>query len=69
MMLAMHKNVQQKAYEEVEMFFENSRENIALRDINNLQYIELLLKETMRLFPPAATPSRYSTGNVQLGEI
>lgn len=69
MMLAMHKNVQKKAYEEVKSFFESCDDEVTLKDVNNLPYLEMTLKETMRLFPAASMVGRNSTGTVQLGEF
>ena len=68
MMLAIHKDMQQKAYEEVKSFFEASSEKITLNDVSNLPYVEMVLKETMRLFPAASIVGRVSTGTVELGE-
>lgn len=69
MMFAMHKNVQQKAHEEVKSFFKKCDGTIYLEDVNDhLTYLEMALKETMRLFPAGSILGRYSTGEVQLGE-
>lgn len=67
MMLAMHKNIQEKAHEEAISFFEGCNGGMNFQDVNNLPYLEMVLKETMRLFPPASMVGRYSTGTVELG--
>lgn len=68
MLLAMHKNIQEKAFDEVKSFFENCNEEVTLTDVNNnLTYLEMVMKETMRLFPAASMVGRYSTGSVHLG--
>lgn len=69
MMFAMFKDVQEKAYEEVEKVFSEADQEISLGDVNKLQYIEMILKETMRLFPAASVVGRQTTGTVQLGKI
>jgi Cytochrome P450 len=69
MMLAMHKNIQEKAFNDTKSFFESFDDEMTLQDLNNLPYIEMVLKETMRLFPAASMVGRYSTGSVQLGRI
>lgn len=68
MMLAMHHDVQEKASREVESFFESCGDEMSLNDVGNLSYLDMIMKETMRLFPPVFNPSRNSTGNVELGK-
>ena len=68
MMLAIHKDFQQKAYDEVKRFFEESSEEITLKNVSNLPYVEMVLKETMRLFPAASIVGRVSTGQVEMGK-
>ena len=67
-MLAMHKDVQGKVYDEIKSWMENSDPS-TLNDVNNLSYLEMVVKETMRLFPVGALVGRFSSGNVVLGEI
>ena len=67
MMIAMHKDVQQKAFEEVSKFFEDGYGEFTLNDVNNLPYVEMILKETMRLYPAAAMIGRQTTGSVEIG--
>jgi cytochrome P450 len=69
MMIAMHKNVQEKAFQEVESFFESCGDDMTLNDVGNLPYLDWIMKETMRLFPPVPFPVRSSTGNVELGKM
>lgn len=68
MMLAMHKDVQQKAYEEVLKVFEGCNNDVTFSDVNDLSYLELVLKETMRLFPAAPMVGRFTTGTVEMGK-
>jgi cytochrome P450 len=68
MMLAMHPNVQQKAYEEVKQFFESCHDEVTLNDVTNLPYLEIVVKETMRLFPAASMVGRQTTGTVKMGK-
>lgn len=68
MMIAMHKDVQQKAFEEVSKFFEDGSGEFTLDDVNNLPYVEMVLKETMRLYPAASMIGRQTTGPVQIGK-
>ena len=68
MMLAIHKSVQQKAYEEVKAVFESCNGEFTLDDVNNLPYLEMVLKETMRLYPAASMVGRQTTGPVEMGK-
>uniref|UniRef100_A0A1B0F058 Uncharacterized protein n=1 Tax=Phlebotomus papatasi TaxID=29031 RepID=A0A1B0F058_PHLPP len=53
LMLAMHPNIQQKVYEEIESIFgKNCREPVVeYEHFNRLEYLDRALKETLRLFP------------------
>lgn len=48
--LAKHPEIQAKAFEEIKSVI--SGNDLTLKDLNNLQYLELVIKETMRLYPP-----------------
>lgn len=47
-----YSEVQQKAFEEIrKVIGDDIRKEITLKDLNELQYLELVIKETLRLFP------------------
>lgn len=51
--LAKHPEIQQKVFEEMRQVFEDDRQRAhTLKDLNELRYLELVIKETMRIFPP-----------------
>lgn len=64
----MHKNVQEKAFEEVKSFFDSCNGEVTLKDVDNLPYVEMILKETMRLYPAGTMVGRFSSGSVNLGK-
>lgn len=66
-MLAMHKKVQTKAFSEVKTFFSGLRDEISFQDTSKLEYVEMVLKETMRLFPAGSMLGRKTSGDVKLG--
>jgi cytochrome P450 len=66
-MLAMHSEVQTKAFQEAQAFFLGLEGPMATRDISNLKYLDMVIKETMRLFPAAAMLGRTSSADIQLG--
>jgi cytochrome P450 len=68
MMLAIHQEVQQKVYEEVKTFFDSCCDEPTSKDVDNLPYLEMVVKETMRLFPAASMVGRQTTGPVKMGK-
>ncbi|KAH0818879.1 hypothetical protein GEV33_003912 [Tenebrio molitor] len=52
-MLAMHQDVQRRAYKEMLDIFGNNTREPTLDDLNRMDYLECVIKETMRLFPIA----------------
>ncbi|CAH1382825.1 unnamed protein product [Tenebrio molitor] len=50
-MLAMHQDVQRKAYQEMLDIFGNNTRDPTLDDLKRMIYLERVIKETMRLFP------------------
>jgi cytochrome P450 len=67
MMLAMHKEVQEKAFEEAKTVIEGLRGPMTLDDVSKLPYIEMVIKESMRLFPAESVIGRETSGDVHLG--
>lgn len=49
--LAQHPNYQNKVVEEINEFFGDEDEEITLEALNKLQYMERVIKETMRVAP------------------
>lgn len=53
-MLAMHENVQHRIVEEInKVFGENKDLIIDYEKLSELKYVEMVIKETLRLFSPA----------------
>lgn len=53
-MLAMHENVQQRVVEEInEVFGEYKDLIVDYEKLSELKYVEMVIKETLRLFSPA----------------
>ncbi|XP_065221623.1 cytochrome P450 4F4-like [Planococcus citri] len=58
LMLAMHQDIQQKAYEEVSKY-ETDDGTLTQHDIyNNMPYLEQCIKESLRMYSPVALTSR-----------
>jgi hypothetical protein len=67
LMLAMHKKTQSKAFSEVEAFFASLSDPMTLQDASKLPYVEMVIKEAMRLFSAGSMLGRKTSADVQLG--
>ncbi len=51
-MIASHPEVQQKLHEEIDRVFGNDHDRpCTMEDLNELNYLESVIKETLRIFP------------------
>ncbi|CAF2948488.1 unnamed protein product, partial [Rotaria sp. Silwood2] len=51
-MIALHQNIQQRLFEEMQRIFENDNERTCtLDDVKQMDYLECVIKETLRLLP------------------
>jgi cytochrome P450 family 4 len=55
-------------YEELQRIFGDSKRAATSRDLQEMQYLEMCIKETMRMFPVAPLIGRRLTGDVALGK-
>lgn len=53
LLMALHVDEQQHVFEEQEAIFGASRREVEMEDLPKMIYLEYVLKETLRLFPPA----------------
>ncbi|XP_063924655.1 cytochrome P450 4g1-like [Zophobas morio] len=67
LVLGMYPDVQKKIDEELNAIFGDSDRDPTLEDVNHMQYLDRVLKETMRLLPPLPFIMRYIDENVRLG--
>jgi cytochrome P450 len=65
-MLAMHKHVQAKVMNELHEVFSSVDDPIDFETTNKLPYLEMVIKETLRLFPISAFTLRTSTDDFEL---
>ncbi|XP_044763822.1 uncharacterized protein LOC123320538 [Coccinella septempunctata] len=66
-MMGMHPDIQEKVYEEV-MTVLGPNDYPTTQDLNNLQYVERCLKETMRLFSPAPILLRRNKKDLKISD-
>lgn len=67
LMLAMHPAVQARLYKEIMGVAPGSDADLEYEDLAKLEYLERVLKETMRLFPTVPTIARHVTAPFRLG--
>ncbi|RZC41366.1 p450 domain containing protein, partial [Asbolus verrucosus] len=67
LMLAMHPDIQQKVYEEISKIMGKSDRDIDVKDLDQLTYLECVIKETLRLFPIGMVIGRSIDRNLALG--
>jgi len=67
--LAKHPEVQQKAYDEIMNVIGNdNRKQATQKDLNDLNYMDLVIKETLRLFPSVPVYGRKMNEDFELSE-
>lgn len=66
MLLANNKNIQEKIYEEVMDVFGHACRKPTYQDLQNLKYLELCIKECLRLYPSVPLISRIATVDITL---
>lgn len=65
-MLALHPNIQDNVYEELESIFQGSDRSPTTKDLNDMKYLERVIKETLRLYPSVPAIARELTEDVEI---
>jgi cytochrome P450 len=68
LLLAMHPDIQEKVFKELHDVFDTQDDDITKEDLNKLVYLEMVIKEAMRLLIISPIYGRQTTGDVTLGE-
>ncbi|XP_026805956.1 cytochrome P450 4C1-like [Rhopalosiphum maidis] len=69
-MLAHHQDVQDKVFKELESIFSNGDRNrpVTYNDLLQMEYLERVIKETLRLFPPLPVFARDLAEDMTIGD-
>ncbi|XP_052863438.1 uncharacterized protein LOC128270072 [Anopheles cruzii] len=68
LLLARHPEVQQKLHQEiVEIVGNDLKAPVTYRNLQDMKYLEMIIKESLRLYPPAPIIARRFTEDVDLG--
>uniref|UniRef100_A0A336KJ13 CSON009391 protein n=1 Tax=Culicoides sonorensis TaxID=179676 RepID=A0A336KJ13_CULSO len=69
-LIAKHPQVQQKLIDEIKSnFLDEKTESLKIRDLNTLSYMDNVIKESLRLFPPAPMISKCCHEDIQIGDL
>ena len=60
---------QNKVYEELEHVFQGSDRSVTMKDLNEMKYLERVIKESLRLYPSVPSIGRELTEDIQLGKL
>nr|AVL92870.1 CYP450 [Locusta migratoria] len=67
-LLGNHPDVQEKAYSElIDIFGEDTQRSPTTQDLNNMKYLEMVIKESQRIYPSVAFIGRTLTQDVAVG--
>jgi cytochrome P450 family 4 len=68
--LAKHPEIQQKVFDEIRNVIGDDKEkSVTQKDLNDLNYLELVIKESLRLFPPVPFYGRKMTETIDISEF
>ncbi|PSN54060.1 Cytochrome P450 4C1, partial [Blattella germanica] len=65
-LLGLHPDIQEKAFKEQEAIFQGSQRAATMKDLNEMKYLERVLKEALRLYPSVPTIGRMTTEECKL---
>ncbi|KAK9744674.1 Cytochrome P450 [Popillia japonica] len=68
LLLGNHQDIQEKAYEEIKAVLQNKPTPTTISELNELKYLERVIKESLRLFPSVPFISRQLEQEIQIDE-
>lgn len=68
LLVAMHLRVQEKLYEELNRVYDAAEEEVTQEMLDQLNYMELVIKESMRIWPAVPIVARSLNEDMKLGK-
>lgn len=68
-MLAMHPHYQEQIYDEIKTLPFTDDTDITADDLTHLKFLDMFIKETLRLYPSVPYMTRASTSELKLGKF
>jgi cytochrome P450 len=59
---------QNKVYEEMDQIFQGSDRSATMKDVSEMKYLEMVIKESLRLYPSVPFIGRKLTQDIQIGK-
>lgn len=69
MLLAIHRDVQEKLYHEILEVFPNVNEDVDRERLSKCKYLDMVIKESMRLMPPVPLIGRETLDEFELNDL
>lgn len=67
-LLGLYPDIQETVYKEMERIFGDSNRPATMPDLNEMNYLDRVIKETLRLYPPVSAFGRKISEDLQVGE-
>lgn len=67
-LLGNHMDVQERCHEELDSIFQDTDRDITRQDLADMKYLEMVIKETLRLYPSVPIISRELGEDIVLGK-
>ncbi|KAJ9577301.1 hypothetical protein L9F63_006140, partial [Diploptera punctata] len=67
-LLGLHPDIQDKVHEELDNIFQGSDRAPSMKDLNEMKYLERVIKEALRLYPSVPGYGRIVSEDLELGE-
>ncbi|CRK91006.1 CLUMA_CG004694, isoform A [Clunio marinus] len=67
-LLALHPKIQEKLYDELKNVFRSANEEVSEDNLPQLTYLDLVVKEILRYWPPVSVIVRYTSDEVEIGD-
>ncbi|XP_067120445.1 cytochrome P450 4C1-like [Centruroides vittatus] len=68
-LLGLHPDIQEKVYQELqEIFCEDMNKSISSEELKRMKYLECIIKETLRIYPPVFVILRKNPSDLKVGD-